>query len=49
MLVILAAQEAKIRRIEVPSQPGQMVLETLSQKYNTKAGLVEWLIGSVPA
>jgi hypothetical protein len=30
--IILATQEAEIRRIEVQSQPGQIVLETLSQK-----------------
>jgi hypothetical protein len=30
--VILATQEAEIRRIEVHSQPRQMVYETLSQK-----------------
>jgi hypothetical protein len=30
--VILATQEAKIRRITVQSQPGQIVHETLSQK-----------------
>jgi hypothetical protein len=28
--VILATQDAEIRRINVPSQPGQIVLETLS-------------------
>jgi hypothetical protein len=32
MPVILATQEAEIRRIEVWSQPGQIVPETLSQK-----------------
>jgi hypothetical protein len=32
--VILGTQEAEIRRIEVRSQPGQIVLETLSQKKN---------------
>jgi hypothetical protein len=42
MLVILATQEA-IRRIEVQSQPGQIVLKTLSRKYLTQKGLVEWL------
>jgi hypothetical protein len=43
--VILAAQEAEIRRIEVQSQPWQIVLKTLSQKKKTlcKKGLVEWL------
>jgi hypothetical protein len=30
--VILAAQEAEIRRIRVPSQPRQIVCETLSQE-----------------
>jgi hypothetical protein len=30
--VILAIQEAEIRRIMVQSQPGQMVHKTLSQK-----------------
>jgi hypothetical protein len=44
MPVILATWEAKIRRIKVRGQPGQIVPETLSQKYPTqKAGLVEWL------
>jgi hypothetical protein len=32
MPVILAIQEAEIRRIIVRSQPGQIVCETLSQK-----------------
>jgi hypothetical protein len=32
ILVILATQEAEIRRIEVQSQPGQIVRKTLSQK-----------------
>jgi hypothetical protein len=32
MPVILATQEAEIRRIKVLSQPGEIVLETLSQK-----------------
>jgi hypothetical protein len=30
--VILATQEAEIRRIEVQSQPGKIVLETLFRK-----------------
>jgi hypothetical protein len=39
MLVILAIQEAEFRRILVQSQPGQIVLETLSQKKTfTKKG-----------
>jgi hypothetical protein len=37
MPVILATQEAEIRRITVGSQPGQIVPKTLSQK-NTKKG-----------
>jgi hypothetical protein len=42
--VISATQEAEIRRIEVQSQPRQIVQETLSQKKPfTKKGLVEWL------
>jgi hypothetical protein len=42
--VILATQEAEIRRISVRSQPGQIAIETLSQnKSVTKKGLVEWL------
>jgi hypothetical protein len=40
--VILATQEAEIRRITVRSQPGQIVRETLSQKKkNHKKGLVQ--------
>jgi hypothetical protein len=35
MLVILATQEADIRRITVQSQPREVVFETLSQKYPT--------------
>jgi hypothetical protein len=34
--VILATQEAEIRRIMVQSQPRQTVLKTLSQKKKTK-------------
>jgi hypothetical protein len=34
--IILATQEAEIRRIAVQSQPGQIVHETLSQKYPTQ-------------
>jgi hypothetical protein len=42
--IILATQEAEIRRVVVQSQPGQIVLETLSQKtLSQKIGLVEWL------
>jgi hypothetical protein len=44
MPVILATQEAEIRRITVQSQPRQIVQETLSQKKIChKRGLVEWL------
>jgi hypothetical protein len=43
MPIILAIQEAEIRRIAVQSQPGQVVHETLSQKYHHKKGLTEWL------
>jgi hypothetical protein len=43
MPVILAAQEAETRRIVVRSQTEQIVRETLSQKYLTQKGLVEWL------
>jgi hypothetical protein len=51
--IILATQEAEIRRIVAQSQPKQIVLKTLSQtnkqtnkqtkKPITKKGLVEWL------
>jgi hypothetical protein len=42
--IILATQEAGIRRITVQSQSGQIVYETLSRKKPiTKNGLVEWL------
>jgi hypothetical protein len=42
--VFLATQETQIRRITVRSQPGQIVLETLSRKKNiTKKG---WWSGS---
>jgi hypothetical protein len=44
MLIILATQEAEIRRIEVWSQPRKIVHKTLSQKIpNTKKGLAEGL------
>jgi hypothetical protein len=42
-LVILATQEAEIRRIEVQSQPRQTVLQDPSSKALYKKGLVEWL------
>jgi hypothetical protein len=41
--VILATQEAEIRRIMVRRQSGQIVLETPSQTTLHKKGLVEWL------
>jgi hypothetical protein len=41
--VILATQEAEIRRTEVRRQPGQIVRKTLSQKTLHLKGLVEWL------
>jgi hypothetical protein len=43
MPVILATQEAEIRRIEVRSQPVQIVCEILSRKNITIKGLVLWL------
>jgi hypothetical protein len=36
MPVILATQVAEIRRMEVSSQPGQIVRKTLSQKKKKK-------------
>jgi hypothetical protein len=43
MPIILATQEAKIRRISVQSHPGQLVRKTLSRKKTLhKNGLVEW-------
>jgi hypothetical protein len=36
MPVILAIQEAEIRRILVQSQPGQIVLKTLCQKISSQ-------------
>jgi hypothetical protein len=41
--VILATQEAEIRRSMVWSQHGQIVHETLFQKNPSQKGLVEWL------
>jgi hypothetical protein len=41
MPVILVTHEAEIRRVEVRSQPGQIVLETLSQKSLHKNGTGE--------
>jgi hypothetical protein len=39
MPIILATWEVEIRRIPVPSQPGQIVLK----KTQHKKGLAEWL------
>jgi hypothetical protein len=41
--IILAILEVKIRRIEVRSQPRQIVHETLSANYQSQKGLAEWL------
>jgi hypothetical protein len=41
MPVILATQEAEIRRIAVPSQPGQIVRETYLDKTHHKKRLAE--------
>jgi hypothetical protein len=43
MPVISATQGVEIRRIEVQSQPGQIVCETLSEKTPHIKRLVEWL------
>jgi hypothetical protein len=43
MPIILATQEAEIRRIVVQSQHGQIVLEMLSRKTHHRKGLMEWL------
>jgi hypothetical protein len=43
MPVILATQEAEIRRITVRSQPGQIARKTLPQKYPSQKRLAEWL------
>jgi hypothetical protein len=45
MPIILATQEAEIRRITVQSHPGQIVHKTLSRKKLSpkKGGLAEWL------
>jgi hypothetical protein len=42
MPIILASQEAEIRRITVQSQPGQIVRETLSRKNPSQNKLVYW-------
>jgi hypothetical protein len=44
MPVILATQQAEIKRLIVQSQPRQIVCEVLFQKKTLhKNGLVEWL------
>jgi hypothetical protein len=43
MPIILATQEAEIRKIMVQSQPRQIVLKTLSGKNHHKNRAVEWL------
>jgi hypothetical protein len=43
MPTILVTQEAEITRILVASQPRETVHKTLSGKYLTQKGLVEWL------
>jgi hypothetical protein len=49
--VTLATQEAEIRRIMVQRQPGQIVRETLSQKYPSQksAGAVAHVILLLPS
>jgi hypothetical protein len=43
MSIILSTQEAKIRRIAVQSQPGQIFHKTLSQNSPSQKRTVEWL------
>jgi hypothetical protein len=43
MPVILATQEAEIRRIMIRSQPREIVRETLFCKYPSQKGQTEWL------
>jgi hypothetical protein len=43
MLLILATQEAEIRRMVVQNQPRQRVPKTLTEKSHHKKELVEWL------
>jgi hypothetical protein len=45
MPVILATQEADIRRIAVQSQPRKIVCKTILKKPITQKGLVEWFQG----
>jgi hypothetical protein len=51
MPIILTTQEAEIRRIEVQSQPRQIVCETLSQKYLTqnRAGGMDQVVEHLPS
>jgi hypothetical protein len=42
MPVILATQEAEIRRNEVQCQPQQTIHEIVSQKRPTQKGAAEW-------
>jgi hypothetical protein len=50
--IILATQEAEIRRIFVQSQPRQIVCKTYLEKPFTKIGMVAWIkvkvLGSSP-
>jgi hypothetical protein len=43
MPIILAMQEAEIRKIVIRIQPKQIICETLSQKNASEKGLGEWL------
>jgi hypothetical protein len=47
----MATQEAEIRRTAVQSQPGQILRETLSQKYPTqkRAGGVTQVVKCLPS
>jgi hypothetical protein len=51
MLVILGIQGAEIRRIAVQGQSGQIVLESLFQKYPTqnRAGRVAQVVEYLPS
>jgi hypothetical protein len=42
-LIIIATQEAEIRRITVQSQPRQIVWRPYPKKTYHKKGLVDWL------
>jgi iron only hydrogenase large subunit-like protein len=52
MPIILATQEAEIRRVAIQSQMGQIVQETLSQKTYHRKGLAKclkvWALSSNP-